>query len=563
MNPVVDPPNRTVVSRRNGALALRILAVLLFAAFWFGNLEFRDLADPDEGRYAEIPREMAVSGDWITPRLNDLKYFEKPPLQYWITAALYRAFGVDEWVARLGPALAGLAGALLVFAAGARLYDRRTGTVAAVMLLGTMAYVLFAHIVTLDMSVTLFLSATILGFAVAQRDGASPSERRRWMLFAWAAAAGAVLTKGLIGLVLPGAAVGAYILVHRDWRILMKFEPVRGSLLFLALCAPWFVAVSLRNPEFARFFFWHEHVERFLLPGHGRPGQWWYFVPVLAIGVLPWLGLLVWAAPRWWRADATARFKPTRLLMLWAAIVFLFFSASSSKLPAYILPMFPALALLGASQVDRVPLRTLAGLLAVLAPAVAAVAFLAPALSTHVHTEGFADYLGAFVPWFELGLGVLAVALLAAASVALRGRRSAAIAVAAVGGLAAVTVAMTGYEILSPTYSTEQSFHKVADAMSSAAPDVPFFSVGMYDHSLTFELERPVILVAYRGELDLGLRVEPWKGVPTLEAFRDLWREAPDAFAMMRPSLYAELEGEGLPMRMLTQDPRHVLVRRR
>lgn len=559
----VADPYRPVAARRHGMLALRILAVALFAFLWFGNIEFRDLADPDEGRYAEIPREMAASGDWITPRLNDLKYFEKPPLQYWITAAFYRVFGVDEWVARLWPALAGLAGAWLVFAAGARLYDRRTGVAAAVMLLGTLAYVLFAHILTLDMSVTLFLSTVTLGFAVAQRDGASSSERRRWMLLAWAAAAGAVLTKGLIGLVLPGAAVGAYILLHRDWRILARLELARGSLLFLALCVPWFVAVSLRNPEFARFFFWHEHVERFLLPGHGRPGQWWYFIPVLGIGALPWLGVLAWAAPRWWHADGGARFKPARLLVLWAAIVFLFFSASSSKLPAYILPMFPALALLGASQVDRVPLRTLAGLFAMLAPAVAAVILVFPLLANRLHTEGFGSYLDTFVPWLDLGLGVLAAALLAAAAAALRGRRSAAIALAAAGGLAAVTAAMTGYQMLSPTYSTEQSFHKAADAVSSAAPDVPFFSVGMFDHSLTFELERPVILVAYRGELDLGLRAEPWKGVPSLEAFRDLWLGAPDAFAMMRPSLYAELERDGLPMRMLAQDPRHVLVRRR
>ncbi|MCX7893343.1 MAG: glycosyltransferase family 39 protein [Burkholderiales bacterium] len=540
-----------------------LLAALLVGFLWFGNLEFRDLADPDEGRYAEVPREIIATGDWVTPRLNDLKYFEKPPLQYWITAAAYRVFGVDEWVARLGTAVAGLLGALVVLVAGSRLYGREVGALAAAMLLGTLHYALFSHILTLDTTVTLFLTLTVLAFAAAQRDAARAAERRRWMLVAWASAAGAVLTKGLIGLVLPAGAVAAYVLVHRDWRLLSRLELARGVPLFFAICAPWFVVVSMRNPEFARFFFWHEHVERFLQPGHGRPGAWWYFLPILAIGALPWLALLAWSAPRWWRQEAAARFRPTRFLVIWVAVVFLFFSASHSKLPAYIEPVFPALALLGASQVARIPARTLAFLLAAVVPAVVALALLVPFVPGHAHLEQAAAHLGPFLAWFEAGLVALGIALIAAGAMALRGRRTTAILTASLGGLLAVTVAMTGHQFLSPTHSTETIFHRVEAEVTRAGRDVPFFSIETYDPSLSFELERPVTLVAYRGELDMGLAAEPGKGIATVGEFLVRWSEAADAFAIMRPSVYERLAGHGVPMRVLARDARHVVVRRK
>lgn len=115
-------------------VAFTVVALLVFVVLWFGNLEYRNLVDPDEGRYAEIPREMLVTGDWVTPHLNDLKYFEKPPLQYWATAVFYRLFGIDEWVSRLWPALTGVAGIALVFFAGLLLYGRRAGALSAMVL---------------------------------------------------------------------------------------------------------------------------------------------------------------------------------------------------------------------------------------------------------------------------------------------------------------------------------------------------------------------------------------------------------------------------------------------
>src|SRR3954453_12841688 len=174
---------------------------LFVAGAWFGSLELRGLFVPDEGRYAEIPREMLASGDWITPRLNDLKYFEKPPLQYWMTASSYLLFGEDEWTARLPAALNGFLAILMVWYTGRRLWDIRTGTLSATLLIGSWAYFLAGQYLTLDMTLTACLTFALCSFLLAQRqDGI---HRNKWMVAAWLATALAVLSKGLVAVVLP------------------------------------------------------------------------------------------------------------------------------------------------------------------------------------------------------------------------------------------------------------------------------------------------------------------------------------------------------------------------
>src|SRR5262245_4126461 len=241
------------------------LIMLLLALIWFGGLEYRGLFRPDEGRYAEIPREMLASGDWITPRLNGLKYFEKPPLQYWATAGTYVLFGFDEWTTRFWPALAGFFGLSLIALAGARLSPPRSGLLPALMLAGTWGYFVAAQFVTLDMSVTFFLTGTLAGFILAQRPGLGSGAQRAWMLVAWAAMALAVLSKGLIGIVLPVLALSLYVAVERDRSVLRRLHALPGLAVFLLIVLPWFVLVQEKNPEFWRFFFVREHFERYML----------------------------------------------------------------------------------------------------------------------------------------------------------------------------------------------------------------------------------------------------------------------------------------------------------
>src|ERR1700682_1249765 len=261
----MSSPASPAVAAPLPALTRRGVVVLLlfFTAIWFSNLDYRRLVHPDEGRYAEIPREMAATGDWVTPRLNGIKYFEKPALQYWITAAAYSIFGVHHWTARVWPALSGFLGVLFIGYVGLRLGGPLLGLYSAAVLGGCAWYVLNDHILPLDAGVTFWMSVGLGSLFIAQRDDATPAEERGWMLAAWAALALAVLSKGLIGVVLPGGAMVIYTLLRRDWSLWRRLHLIGGSLFFLAIAAPWFVAVSLRTGEFFDFFFVHEHFARF------------------------------------------------------------------------------------------------------------------------------------------------------------------------------------------------------------------------------------------------------------------------------------------------------------
>jgi 4-amino-4-deoxy-L-arabinose transferase-like glycosyltransferase len=325
---------------------------LLFLILGFGllfgfHLGGRPLANPDEGRYGEIPREMLVSGDWVTPRLNDVPYFEKPPLVYWSVAACMAVFGRGEAAVRLTGALFALGGVLLTYAAGRRLFGRAAGMVAAVVLGSSLLYFALSQVLLLDMAVAVLISATLFCFILALEEPAGP--RRRQLFYGlYVAAALATLTKGLIGFLLPGAVMFLWLLAFNQWHRLRPLYLPSGLLVFLTVAAPWHLLAAQRNPGWASFYFVHEHWERFTTTQHGRHQPWWFFGPILLLGLFPWTGFL-WSAlrglprPRW-RLDAAAA-RPW-FLVVWAAFIFLFFSKSQSKLIPYILPVLPALALL-------------------------------------------------------------------------------------------------------------------------------------------------------------------------------------------------------------------------
>jgi 4-amino-4-deoxy-L-arabinose transferase-like glycosyltransferase len=307
-----------------------VLLVLVAAAIGVDGLE-RRLANPDEGRYSEIAREMALSGDWVTPRLNGIKYFEKPPLQYWATAGIFRAFGESEVTARLYVGLCGLATILVAAYASRRLGSPETRRGAVLALFSSPYFMALGTIVTLDMGVTLWITATLAAWLLAE-DALERTGRpaRGWLAAAWAAMALAVLSKGLIGIVFPAAAIFFHCVLRRDAAPLKRLGWTYGVPVFLAIAAPWFVAVSRANPEFARFFFIHEHFERFLTHEARRVQPWWFFLPIVAIGFLPWTFAMPAAIAHAWRAEAGRRFQPLRVALLWCAIVVLFFSVSGS-----------------------------------------------------------------------------------------------------------------------------------------------------------------------------------------------------------------------------------------
>ena len=541
-------------------LSRRGLWVLLlaFAVVWFGTLEYRKLIKPDEGRYAEIAREMAVSGDFVTPRLNGIKYFEKPALQYWVTATAFKAFGEDEWTARIWPGITGFLSVLLAFFTTRRLFGERAALLAASTLAGCLFMVIIGHLNTLDMGLSFFMQLALSGVLLANRDGAAPAERRRWMLVVWAALAGAMLSKGLVALVLCGAVLVAYSLLARDLAPWRRLELLRGIPLFLVLAAPWFVAVSLANPEFFHFFFIHEHFERFLTKAHGRYQPPWYFLAVLLVGTLPWTLMMLQAWFGAWFRERAIGFQPQRLLVLWAFVILAFFSASSSKLPSYILPMAPALAMLTGVWLCRAGRGTLLAHIGIIVAVALAALYFAPHISDRADAETPHEMMSAYAEWARVAAGVLLAGAIGGCLLVWRRREGGGLLLLAVAGYLALTIVMQGHEKLGRSNS---SFHIAHEVKPLLAPGVPFYSVNMYEQTLPFYLQRTLTLVDYRDELGFGLDQEPQLWVPTIAEFRERWLAGGDAFAVMTPGTYDALAVD-LPMDVVARDTRRVIVRR-
>ncbi len=550
---------------RRGAFAL----LLVFALVWFSNLDYRRLVHPDEGRYAEIPREMIVTGDWLTPRLNGIKYFEKPALQYWITAAAYEAFGVHHWSARLWPALAGFLNVLFIGYVGYRLGGPTLGLYSAAVLAGCVWPVLNAHILTLDTGLTLWMNAGLGGLLLAQHAGTA-RERRGWMWMGWAALALATLSKGLIGIVLPGAALVAYTLATRDWALWRRLHLVSGLAVFVAIAAPWFVAVSRANPEFFDFFFIHEHFTRFLTGEHRREGAWWYFIPIFVVGILPWLAVFFGTAGRMWMAAPSEAngFNGQRFALVWSTVIFVFFSMSGSKLPSYILPIFPALALPIGWQLTTLPDTMLARLtlpLVIFAGVIAlATTFgYAPLVAHLADPRQPLPPLLAYGPWIEAGFAIAFAGGVLGWWWLTRAKRTAAVLAVALSSLVGAQLVLTGHDELAESRSTAPVLARVVAAHGPLSTEVPFYTIRMYDQTLPYYLGRTVVQVNHPDEMAMGLASEPEKAIATVDEWRRRWEAGGQAYAIMQPDEYDELKREGVPMVELGRDPRRVVVSRR
>jgi 4-amino-4-deoxy-L-arabinose transferase-like glycosyltransferase len=539
----------------------RPLAIaLLFVLLWGMGLATRSITRPDEGRYAEIAREMAVSGDWVTPRLNGIPYFEKPPLQYWATALSIELLGPSALAARLWTALMGLLGVWVVWRAGDRLFGHGSGKWAALVLISSLYYAALGHINSLDMGVSVWMTVSVCAFLRAQ------VEDRRWMMLAWAGAAAAVLSKGLMALVLPGGALILYSLWTRDVSPWRRLDPLRGVLIFLALAAPWFLLGGAAHPEFLHFFFIHEHLERFTSTVHQRVEPFWYFLPILLAGWLPWTSLLYASVIRPLRGFHSRVFSPQRFLALYALLVVVFFSLSGSKLPSYILPAFPAIALLmGRTLAQRPGLPTSAMGLALLWSAAltfAAAVLRFPDLAAQwgLQPDIDADMVASYQHFAGWMLAASA-ALLAGVLLALRWRAMAlkAFTALAFASLMAVQLLMQGSETLSDVTSSRRIATDYAAEFRAASH---IYSVGTYDQTLDYYLQRTVVLVAFQDELAFGLTLEPWQSIPTLAAFRAAWQDDTGAYALMAPTTYEVLASEGWPMRVIFRDTRRVIVAR-
>ena len=550
-----------------------ILLAILAAVTWFAKLDVRKLQHPDEGRYAEIAREMVASGDWVTPRLNGIKYFEKPPLQYWLTAASFEALELDEWTARLPGALAGFVTVLVVAYAGAVVASPAIGAYAATALAGCVWPFGISHMVTLDALLTFWLALALAAFLVAQHHRADARRQRAWMLVAWAATAGGVMTKGLVALLIPFCTLVIHTLVTGDRRPWSRLALGPGLAVFLLLAAPWFVIVSARNPEFARFFFIHEHFERFLTTEHRRTGAWWYFLPMLALGLLPWTGVMLFGLRQNWRSESgTQAFAWQRFCLIWSAFVLVFFSISGSKLPSYILPIFPAAALVIGATLDRMRVRTLAVFAALIASTtcvlwVGALIGWPQIIRAYADARTPAGLLTALGTWVKLALGTATAGYLLACFILRRDdprAKTAGIVTLSLATMLTMQAVYAGSDVFRATRSAADLVTHLQNTNHPPYdPSAPFFQVRMYDQTLPFYLERTTTLVQYRDELGPGLDSEPARAIARESDWFPQWRALSQGYAMMAPDTYAEFAAAGIPMRVVASDARRVLVARR
>lgn len=332
-----------------------LFLTLAMGLLFFIMLGSRPLFVPDEGRYAEIAREMAVRGDYVTPYLNGIKYFEKPALFYWLGAAVIKLTGPSITAVRSINAVLAILGCLLTYLAGRKLYGRAAGMIASIILGTSSLYFVMAHMVSLDLPVSVFLAASLYGFLFAVMEPENKNSRL-YLYGAAAAAALAVLTKGLIGAVFPAMIAAAWLTIVGEWRQLKRLPVFSAFLVFLCIAAPWHMLVMYRNPEFFHFYFIEQHFLRYtsMDVGHYQPA--WFFIPTLLAGFFPWIVFLPQALaasmPRQLRDRH--QYASELFLIIWAMLIFVFFSFSKSKLIPYILPIMPALALLtGRYLADR------------------------------------------------------------------------------------------------------------------------------------------------------------------------------------------------------------------
>ncbi len=526
-------------SKRN--LFFVILPTVLAAGYLLplGNYP---LMDPDEGRYSEIPREMAESGDFVTPKLNYVKYFEKPAFLYWANAAAFKVLGETEFASRITVTLCALLGVAAAALLAAYMYGKLAGWFAAVVCGSSLLYFAIGTLNITDMPLSFFLTLAMAAFYAAQREDSG------WFyLLFYAACALAVLTKGLIGVVLPGAIIFVYILVTRKWRLFYKPFYVPAIVLFFLITVPWFWLVCRANPDFFRFFFIQEHFQRYLTKMHDRYEPFWFFIPMIIAGVLPWTAFLpgffskrsVLRSP----ADELQR-DANRYLVIWFAVIFLFFSASDSKLIPYIVPCIPPLAVLIAAELDRMARDGETHGRPVLALALTAGLFGA-ALIVYPFTGGYVDWSSA---WKAVVVAAPAlICMPVAAKMFMKKGKNVCNGVCALMFCAVLFICgiQQVYGIIAPT----RSFKEAAAVVESVRRDGDVV-VAWNDimQGLSFYTKQRVLVVGGKGELSYGASQPEGAGwFVSEEEFKELWKKSGKRYIVVLEDKHGDRAKDVLP----------------
>lgn len=329
-------------------LPLLLLAALTF----FAGLGRGAITDSDEAFYAESSREMVASGDWLTPYYNYETRFQKPILYYWLTSATYLATGPTEFGARLWAAMAGLGLVLVTAAAGRRWYDETTGLLAGAIVATSFGYFSIGRMALPDLPLTFCITLAIWAALVSTLE--QERNPRKFVILAAIGLGLGFLMKGPVGLIIPLLVIVPVLMIERRSIALTPIDIVLGFVIMLAIALPWYFAMwATHGNAYLQSFFVGDNFERFATDRFNDPRPWWFYLPVVAGGMLPWTPLaLTWLGPitQFLRGRRSIGTIDLRLLM-WAILPLAFYSISIGKQPRYVLPVLPPLALLLASSI--------------------------------------------------------------------------------------------------------------------------------------------------------------------------------------------------------------------
>ncbi len=503
-------------------LHLSLCLLLLTAGMlFFSALGRSPLMEPDEGRNAEVGREMMVTHDWITPHFNSFVVLDKPAVFFWMVAASLKTFGVSEWAARFPSALMGVATMLLVWFLGRCMFGDSSGLRAGLIFAASPLALVLAREVIFDMTLTFFVTLAMVAFWLAEEN----RYLAPWFEALMFAAMGvAVITKGFVGFLIPVISILIYQAARGRWRVWLRLRWGWGILIFLAVVLPWFIAVSLRNPDFPPYAIWNESLKRFATGSARRGGGILYYIPVFLAGFFPWslfMLLAGWNRLRRWRELREEASRPILFLLCWATWVFVFFTLSHSKLPTYFLPAIVPLSILaarvwqdvGADGKKRAPDWLTAGFTLLLGLGVVVAA------ASHSWLYAWAEKrMGEKIQPQVLQLiqPSLLYAALILAVLGFLGRRMAArmrgrTAAIATFALATVVFPVMALRCYTPwrLYAESHSSRRLAQTiLASPLRDAPIFGYYYFRNSLPFYLRRPEgLLSIHWGEMTSNYQV--------------------------------------------------------
>ena len=485
-----------------------LLVTLLVGTLFGATLGKYPLAAPDGGRYAEIPREMVVTGNYITPHLNGVKYFEKPPLFYWMQAASIKIFGVNDFAASIVNALMALLCTLCIYFTSRKLYGRLPGVLSSFIFATSGLVFALTRAVTIDVALTFFLTSSLCSFLLATQ---LPLGFKRslylWLMYIFAACA--VMTKGLIGMIFLGLIIMIWFTIFGEWRNLKNYSIISGCFIFLLLTLPWHILVQIKNPEFFHFYFVEQHFLRYFTDYAGRTKKWWFLPLLTLIGSYPWLIFL----PQTINHNLKKSFKEwqqsktTVFLLLWIVVIYVFYTFSNSKLIPYILPIFPPLAMLignylAASFQNNKSRQIDIGFYTLLTINIAlGISAIAATFILDFNEQAFT----------KQNLYIVAVSMIINALITVIAYRRRGL---ALGFVALTVVTSILWLYVSPTITTinRQSIKPLITVIKQKLkPEDEVICYGSYYQELPFYLERTVTVANFFGELEFGTKHQDTK----------------------------------------------------